>query len=462
MILTLLVLIPSIAILIVTGWGVVEHEKAMKNVTESYVLDLAQSVALRVDRPRFIHRAQMMSPRSIDSFVLDISMPGWVALVDEDGNLLAASSRARDVLPQIWQVGVPVGKATLLKGPMGDTYTIAAIPTSQGWYVIAAVAWSQLLGPMVRFSHLWPAAVGLLAIVGLCAVWAFWRWLIMPLLSLEAEVSSLKWGRDLPEPDDPLAVWELRRLRKVLYQLAETAKEREELTQRYVSDLVQVQEEERTKLAREIHDGPLQDVTALLQRILLLKQESWSEKAKKYIEIAEESATAAVRELRGLCDTLSPPWLDLGLLQALTELTERLARIYGIKIYLEANEIPDVNEDITLAFFRIVQEAINNAVKHGSAKSIWVRLACENGYLVLQIEDDGSGFDFEGDVEALRIKGHRGIANMAERMRMIKGQIDIKSSSSNSGTVITCKVLLPLSGEKSPRNAFDVGDVSKS
>jgi len=265
----------------------------------------------------------------------------------------------------------------------------------------------------------------------------------------------LKWGIDLPKPDDPLAVWELRRLRKVLYQLAETAKEREELTQRYVSDLVQVQEEERTKLAREIHDGPLQDVTALLQRILLLKQESWSEKAKKYIEIAEESATAAVRELRGLCDTLSPPWLDLGLLQALTELTERLARIYGIKVYLEASEIPDVNEDITLAFFRIVQEAINNAVKHGGAKNVWVRLACEKGYLVLQIEDDGSGFDFEGDIESLRIKGHRGIANMAERMRMVNGQIDIKSSS-NRGTIILCKVLLPLSGEKSPGNAFDV------
>lgn len=279
LVLTLLILIPSVAILVVTGWGVVEHEKAMKNIAESYVLDLAQSVAMQVDRPRFMRRNLMIS-RSLESFALDISLPGWVALVDENGNLLAASSRAQDVLSQLWQGGIPVGRAILVKGPFGDNYTIAAIPTSQGWYVIAAVAWSQLLGPMVRFSHLWPVAVGLLAIAGVCAAWAFWRWLIMPLLSLESEVSSLKWGKDLPKKDDPVAVKEIRRLRKVLYQLAQTAREREELTQRYVSDLVRVQEEERTKLAREIHDGPLQDVTALLQRILLLKRENWSDKAK--------------------------------------------------------------------------------------------------------------------------------------------------------------------------------------
>ncbi|HQA36414.1 MAG: sensor histidine kinase [Acetomicrobium sp.] len=458
LILTLLVLIPSLAILIVTGWGVVEHERAMKKIAESYVLDLAQSVAMRVDRPRFMHRAQMMTPpRALDSFVLDISLPGWVALVDESGNLLAASSRAQDVLPQIWQGGIPVGRTTLVEGPFGDTYTIAAIPTSQGWYVISAVAWSQLLGPMVRFSHLWPAAVGLLAIAGMCAVWAFWRWLIMPLLSLESEVSTLKWGKDLPKPDDPPAVWELRRLRKVLYQLAQTAREREELRQRYVSDLVRVQEEERTKLAREIHDGPLQDVTALLQRILLLKQESWNERAEKYIEIAEESAVAAVRELRVLCDTLSPPWLDLGLVQALTELTDRLARTYGVKIYLEASELPEVSKDIILAFFRIAQEAINNAVKHGCAKNVWVKVSYDGEFIVLQIEDDGSGFEFEGDVEALRVKGHRGIANMVERMRMIKGKIDVQSSSLEKGTTITCKVSFPLiSGEETPRDAFNI------
>ncbi|MEN2997341.1 MAG: sensor histidine kinase [Acetomicrobium sp.] len=454
LVLTLLILIPSVAILVVTGWGVVEHEKAMKNIAESYVLDLAQSVAMQVDRPRFMRRNLMIS-RSLESFALDISLPGWVALVDENGNLLAASSRAQDVLSQLWQGGIPVGRAILVKGPFGDNYTIAAIPTSQGWYVIAAVAWSQLLGPMVRFSHLWPVAVGLLAIAGVCAAWAFWRWLIMPLLSLESEVSSLKWGKDLPKKDDPVAVKEIRRLRKVLYQLAQTAREREELTQRYVSDLVRVQEEERTKLAREIHDGPLQDVTALLQRILLLKRENWSDKAKKYIEIAEESATEAVKELRGLCDSLSPPWLDLGLPQALTELTDRLARAYGVKMHLETSELPEANKDTVLAFFRITQEAINNAVKHGHADNVWIKLFYEGKSLILSIEDDGCGFDFEGDIEALRVKGHRGIANMIERMRLIGGSIDI-TTSRGKGTKVVCTVSLPFVGEEASSDAFDV------
>jgi signal transduction histidine kinase len=277
----------------------------------------------------------------------------------------------------------------------------------------------------------------------------------MPLLSLESEVSSLKWGKDLPKKDDPVAVKEIRRLRKVLYQLAQTAREREELTQRYVSDMVRVQEEERTKLAREIHDGPLQDVTALLQRILLLKRENWSDKAKKYIEIAEESATEAVKELRGLCDSLSPPWLDLGLSQALTELTDRLARVYGVKIHLETSELPEVDKDTILAFFRITQEAINNAVKHGHADNVWIKLFYEGKSLILSIEDDGCGFDFEGDTEVLRVKGHRGIANMIERMHLVGGSIDI-TTSRGKGTAVVCRVSLPFVGEEASGDAFDV------
>jgi signal transduction histidine kinase len=436
--LTVAILLPSFAALVIGGLGMIQHKEAMEVVAQSYVEDLAQNVAGQIEAgwktgSGFARLERMIRVHRMN---FDFSMPGWVALVDSGGRLLISTPGA-GILANLWRREIPIGTAVDIKSADGDRFTLAAYPAGEtGWFVIAAVSWRELLGPMLAFNR-WPLFVGITGFLGLLSVYALWRWLVSPLRFLESEVSVLKWGKDVPKNDDPRAVFELRRLRQALYQLALSAVERAKLMRRYVSDLVQVQEEERSRLAREIHDGPLQDVTALIQQLRLAVSESGLQKPDSRLYLAEEGAVHAVRELRALCDELSPPWLDLGLEQALQELAGRLSRHLGLSVNVEAeNDVP-LSRDQILAFFRVVQEAVHNSARHGQAGLVTIRFFRDEDRAVLEVSDDGEGFEGKVDVEALRVSGHRGLANMSERMSLIGGTLEI-SSVRGEGTTIRC------------------------
>ncbi|MGC9371932.1 MAG: sensor histidine kinase [Thermovirgaceae bacterium] len=436
--LTVAILLPSFAALVIGGAGMIQHKEAMEVVAQSYVEDLAQNVAGQIEAgwetgSGFARLERMMRVHRMN---FDFSMPGWVAVVDSGGRLLISTPGA-GILANLWRREIPVGTAVDIKSADGDRFTLAAYPAGEtGWFVIAAVSWNELLGPMLAFNR-WPLFVGITGLLGLLSFYALWRWLVSPLRFLESEVSVLKWGSEVPRRDDPRAVFELRRLRQVLYQLALSAVERAKLMRRYVSDLVQVQEEERSRLAREIHDGPLQDVTALIQQLRLAVSESESKKPGSRLHLAEEGAVHAVRELRALCDELSPPWLDLGLDQALQELAGRLSRHLGLSVNVEAENNVPLSRDQILAFFRVVQEAVHNSARHGHAGLVTIRLFRDEDRAVLEVSDDGEGFEGKVDVEALRVSGHRGLANMSERMSLIGGTLEI-SSVRGGGTTIRC------------------------
>jgi signal transduction histidine kinase len=438
--LTVAILVPSFAALVIGGAGMIQHKKAIEVVAQSYVKDLAQNVAGQIESgwemgSGFARLERMMRVHRMN---FDFSMPGWVAVVDSGGRLLVSTPGA-DILADLWRRELPIGTAVDIKSSEGEWFTLAAYPAGEtGWFVIAAVSWNDLLGPMLAFNR-WPLFVGITGFLGLLSVYALWRWLVSPLRSLESEVSVLKWGREVPEEDDPRAVFELRRLRQVLYQLALSAVERAKLMRRYVSDLVQVQEDERSRLAREIHDGPLQDVTALIQQLRLAASELQSGDPGTRLQFAEEGAVQAVRELRALCDELSPPWLDLGIEQALHELAGRLSRHLGLSVEVEAEGDLSLSRDVVLAFFRVVQEAVHNSARHGQAESVTIRLFREENSVALEITDTGKGFEGKVDVEALRVSGHRGLANMSERMSLVGGTLDIRSVP-GGGTTIRCLV----------------------
>ncbi len=418
------ILLPSCLMLIVSGTVMVRQERAMVAVAGSYVTDLGESVAGRLEE--FYSREEFMPPTmrllGLRFFTGTLSLPGWVAIVDSDGTVLATSPGAEE-LGRIWKPDIPIGRSVELR-EKDETFTIAVFPAGRDFFVVAAVPWSQLLGPMLRFSRMWPLVVAILGLASLLAIYALWRWLVTPLRRLEAEVSVLRWGHDLPVRRDPSSVYQVQRLREVLYDLAQGAVERVQLTHRYVSDLVGVQEGERTALAREIHDGPVQDVTALVQQLRLARREADGATREVHLDLAEEGATLAVRELRALCDELSPPWLELGLPQALAELTERLSRHLDMQIFFEPAELDvEMSEQVVLALFRVVQESIHNAWKHGGADHVWISLGFEAGHLILEVVDDGSGFTPPADLMRLRVSGHRGLANMQERLRLVGGEL---------------------------------------
>lgn len=330
-----------------------------------------------------------------------------------------------------------------IRGPDGRFYTIAVYPMLQrNLFVMAAVSWDKLLGPMVSLTTFWPFIMGILGLIGIFSVYIMWQKVIMPLKDLEEEVSMLSWGEEVPLKNAPEAVTELQKLREALVVLANSAIDKVQLSRRYVNDLVKVQEEERARISREIHDGPLQDLTALIQRLRLLSLDIDSPvEREKQLEEAKSAAMAGVKEMRELCNNLTPPWLDLGIVQALTELSERQSAQLNIKIHLDLQEIPDLSDEATLAFFRVAQEAVNNSARHADAENVSISLKNTGKMILLQIEDDGKGFEVLDNFTELRVQGHRGLSNMRERMSIVGGHFSIFSTP-GKGTVIRCE--LPL------------------
>ncbi|MEA4952766.1 MAG: histidine kinase [Aminivibrio sp.] len=440
LIITFAILLPALAVLLVSGFGLMQHEWAMESVARSYVQDMAENVASRLagaDTRKWGSELTSIEIRRFRVFTWGPSLPGWVAVVSADGRILFSSPGA-DNLAAIWRPNIPIGRAVEIKDRDGNLYTIAVNPVSGGdRYVIAAVAWDQLLGPLVRVGRLWPILILLMAVGILLALWALWKWLIVPLRDLVEEIETLRWGKDLPALPDPVAVSEIGSLRTVLYRLARTAVERTLLRNRYVNDIVRVQEGEKSRIARELHDGPIQNITAMIQQIRLSRMAGNGEGMHRHLAIAEETAQVVVRELREMCDELSPPWIDLGLEQAMTELANRLARHYNIFISMDVDDSVELGRERLLSLFRIFQEGVSNAVRHGQATEMRAEVFRKDGSVVFEFQDNGKGFEPDMNYETLRVEGHRGLANMLERMMLVGGRLEVESRPGN-GALVRC------------------------
>ena len=261
------------------------------------------------------------------------------------------------------------------------------------------------------------------------------RWLFSPLHTLAEEIRSLRWGRDIPRAPDALKgmlhmeMDEVREFRCALTELAKQAVEKEALQNRYLGDLVRTQEEERSRLAREIHDGPVQIVSALVQRIQMASLEKDGRRIGDHLALAEEIAHSAVNDLRSVCDALSPPWLSLGLARCLEELAERLGRQHGVSVEADVRLDADPGPERTLAIFRICQEGVSNAVRHGKASAAAIRVREREGAYRLYVHDNGIGFDAGSlPLDRLRAEGRRGLNGARERAAFLGGRFAYRSS----------------------------------
>lgn len=447
--LTIAILLPYIGGFLIAWLGFYQFEKNMESIAASYAQNIAQSAAARLDSSQWDvytdgtwrQRKSSMRIIGIDETTLSgVNVPGAFAVFDNSGNMLYGQEEAR-VLATVFANQSFVGNARKIIRADGRIFTVAVYPLfTRNVAVVAAVAWNDLLGPMVSLATFWPFITGLLGLIGIFTVYIMWQKVILPLKDLEKEISTLKWGEDVPLAKAPEAVDELRSLRHSIVALANSAIERVKLSRRYVNDLIRVQETERETISREIHDGPLQDITALVQRIRLIADggEMTAAQLRQVFE-AEKIAMTGVHDLREVCNGLSPPWLDLGLTNAITELTERLGGQLKVKISLDLDETAGLSDDEVLAFYRVTQEAINNSVQHGKAKNVKISLRGDGRHVMLQIEDDGKGFDVPVDVTKFRILGHRGLSNMTERMSLVGGTIMINSDA-EKGTIIKCEL----------------------
>jgi signal transduction histidine kinase len=218
--------------------------------------------------------------------------------------------------------------------------------------------------------------------------------------------------------------------------------------------MVDVQEEARKKLARDLHDGPTQSVAAMAMRINLarrmLKKDVSS--AEDELQKIEELAHRTTKEIRHMLFTLRPLILESqGLNAALQAMAEKMRETFQQSVIVNVDE--KVLEDMEMGkqgvIFYIIEEAATNARKHANALHIWVRLrAFETNIALLEIEDDGMGFDVESVNRSYDKRGSLGMVNLRERTELVNGLLNIDSAP-GKGTRI--QVYIPLSEEAADR-----------
>ncbi|MDR0648196.1 MAG: sensor histidine kinase [Synergistaceae bacterium] len=434
--LALSVCMPPIGIMLLAAVDLVYSHENMETLARSYVENFTEIMVARVERggDSFLRGLGVTSGdgkhfSGLHTYMTLGRIPGSVLVMGSDGAFLYGSSSLMDLI-ETNGGRLPVGIAKSLYSDSGERFTVCAYPAFFGKYtVVGAISWHDVPQSTVRFYNIWPYLAGFMGIWGAVSIWKLWKLVLKPLEKLEQEMSTLKWGEELPPESGEDAFFELRKLRSSFTRVAQDAVNRVSIIKTCMNDMVSVAESERTKISRDIHDGPLQDVTALIQRIHLAKlPDNKPEDTARELDLAEKIAMATVREMRGLCDFLNPPWLELGLQQALTELTERQALQYGVQIFLDIDEEAEFSESITLSFFRVVQEAVTNSVRHGEAKNIWVDVRRDEKGYELVIQDDGHGFDtYKSGTAELRVEGHRGLSNMEERMEIVGGRLKVIS-----------------------------------
>lgn len=200
---------------------------------------------------------------------------------------------------------------------------------------------------------------------------------------------------------------------------------------------VVARESERNRLSRELHDGVLQDMCAVTRDLKAFAAQSTdSSLFSPLISNSSEAVTA----LRAICQNLRPPLLPNNLPAALKALVERLDANSETPISIEVPpDLTNLPEEIALALYRIVQEALYNAIQHADASEIAVRLTPYPDQLRLTVTDDGQGIPGGANTQQFVALGHLGLAGMRERAAMIGGKLELQTAV-DYGTVIILEI----------------------
>lgn len=210
-----------------------------------------------------------------------------------------------------------------------------------------------------------------------------------------------------------------------------------------LSSFIDGQEGERERLSRELHDGLGQALIAMKMQLESIKPDD-VEKTKDKVARVKTFVISTIEDVRRMSNNLMPAVLsNFGLVDAISHLTKLIKSSTTIEINFDHNNVSkDISSKISTYLYRIIQEALNNAVKHSGASEINVMLIQEDNKLRLVIEDNGKGFD----QNKLRAAGN-GLYNMRERVNLLHGTIDI-TPSPGAGVVINIKIPLIIKADE--------------
>ncbi|HYT35861.1 MAG TPA: sensor histidine kinase, partial [Ktedonobacteraceae bacterium] len=210
------------------------------------------------------------------------------------------------------------------------------------------------------------------------------------------------------------------------------------------SQIIQAQEQERQRIARELHDETSQVLTSLLISLTLLEESVETQEARERIADTRALAHSTLRAIRNLSIDLRPSALDdLGLLPALRWYVKEYQKKCSIDVEFHASGFKErLPAEMETALYRIVQECLTNTAKHANANRVTITLKEETARVYARITDDGEGFDYEALLKTPGQERGLGLAGMHERAVLLDGTLSIHSTSER-GTIIEVSIPLP-------------------
>lgn len=232
-------------------------------------------------------------------------------------------------------------------------------------------------------------------------------------------------------------------------QLVETTKalkESEASVHSLSARLLQVQDDERRKMARDLHDVTGQELAVAVMTLDGVRKivGAASEEARKSLTDATDLLRRVESEIRTLSYVLHPPLLDeMGLQSALSWFIDGFVKRTGIEVEVQAStDYPRSAREIEISLFRVIQESLSNVLRHSGSRKAWIRLSVQDGSLQAEVEDHGKGIKSEKSGRGEKRLGALGVGiqSMRERLEPLGGTLEVRSGS--KGTTVVAKIPL--------------------
>lgn len=343
------------------------------------------------------------------------------------------------------------GIAQALSGKSGATYVqvgsdehvVAYSPVlSLGWAIITEESWETVTSPTLQTSLITPLVLVPALLLAVLALWFGAQQIVKPLQALETKAEKLAWG-EFKEIESPVyGIAEIRHLQAELIHMAHQLQAAQDNLHSYIGAITKGQEEERLRLARDLHDDTIQSLIALKQRVQLVRMTVSKNPSPKALAELEALTGQAIENLRRTTRALRPIYLeDLGLLAALEMLASESGE--NTPTHIDFHHVGNERRlppDVELALYRMTQEALNNTIRHAQATHASVTIEFKPQSVTLQVNDNGTGFVLPKSPAGFAPGGHFGLVGLYERAQLIGAQLDIQSTP-GEGTQI--KIQLP-------------------
>lgn len=328
------------------------------------------------------------------------------------------------------------------------TVTVTTAIPDTDWQIVVHESWAELVPPLLRYEGIVFAGVAMVIVVAALSAYFGLHSIVKPLRKLDHAAGQVGWGNYAAVYTPVGGVAEIEDLQFALMRMVDQVRQYQLEMRSYIDGVTLGQEEERKRLARELHDDTVQALIVLKQQI---------EVAERDLASSPQQSAARLRQLHPLVNDviaglrrqihdLRPLYLeDLGLVTALEMLVRQTVEGQTLVGDLEVVGEPSapIAPSVELSVFRIAQEALHNVVAHAQATWVHIELIFDPTSLSLRIEDNGAGFDAPRHPHQLSQQGHFGLAGMQERVQLHGGRLQIESEP-GKGTVIT--VQLPAGG----------------